>query len=96
MAGYEGSGSRDGGLHASPSGQDDLLNQKLANRSASRLSMTLGRLSHQGSLNMTGIHDGIVSLLPSGTEILFALGLDHRYQPHPQTSIRIAVALSLQ
>ena len=70
--------SRDGGHTASTSGQDDLLVQKLMHRNASRLSVGSGVLSHRPSLRNLANPDGIVSLLPSGTEILFALGLDHR------------------
>ena len=70
--------SRDGGLHASTSGQDDLLVQKLSHRSASRLSFGHGLNSHHSSYGSCMQPDSIVSLLPSGTEILYALGLENR------------------
>ena len=65
---------RDGGQHASTSGRDE--HPQLLRANSSRLS--LGRLFHRPSLDSQLLSEAIVSLIPSGTEILFALGLDHR------------------
>ena len=67
---------RDGGQHASTSGRDE---PQLLKANSSRLS--LGRLFHRPSLDSQLLSEAIVSLIPSGTEILFALGLDHRSEP---------------
>lgn len=64
--------SRDGGHHATTSGQEG------NHTSAASSRLSLGRLSHRTSLDPQHCSDAIVSLLPSGTEILFALGLEHR------------------
>ena len=65
---------RDGGQHTSTSGRDE--HPQLLRANSSRLS--LGRLFHRPSLDSQLLSEAIVSLIPSGTEILFALGLDHR------------------
>jgi hypothetical protein len=69
----EGDGRQDGGQHASTSGRDEATLPRIGS-SRTHLCDLLSARSGVDSQRS----EAIVSLLPSGTEILFALGLDRR------------------
>lgn len=67
---------QDGGYHASTSGREDLP-PPLPRIGSSRMHLCELLSARSGVEYQRS--DAIVSLLPSGTEILFALGLDRRW-----------------
>lgn len=67
--------NRDGGRHASTSGRD-YHDQPLGHSGSSRSHII--SLLNANSIAEHHRSDAIVSLIPSGTEILFALGLSNR------------------